>query len=80
MRLQQSSDEDNTPKSYGRTKISSNKRDNSFSKRAAQGDLVVETDKRCPYCGHHKSLVNQAPNSPVWGRRRCSKCKRTIKK
>lgn len=48
-----------------------------FSMRAAKGKIAV-IDMRCPYCGHHKAIRNESPESPFYDRVKCSRCKKDI--
>ena len=56
----------------GRSKIDSYKRAN-VSKRAMNKKLWVNTDKRCPICGHNKTLETNTYE-------KCAKCKYVIKR
>jgi len=58
----------------GRSKISSNERTQSYSKRCQVGKLLVEEDKHCSNCGHDKVFTRMADNSPRFGESRCTKC------
>lgn len=57
----------------GRTQIwesgANRKRENSFSRRAAQGKLDVLRNVRCPKCSHHKALL-----SSYSGIKKCCRC------
>jgi len=61
----------------GRAKVSEQKRQNSFSKRALQGKIQF-IEKKCPYCHHHKLKRNESPNSPFYDRVVCTKCKKEV--
>lgn len=53
-------------RSYGRTTIDSNKREGSYSKRAAKGTIDI-IEAKCKKCHHHK----------IWNKpsgRYCTKC------
>jgi len=59
-----------------KTKISDNRRINSFSERAAKGKILVEDEGyKCPKCGHHKSITNISESSPKFNVTRCARCK-----